>query len=119
VVRIVDGHDTDPRPAGFREAVGDVGDEPVVILVDTYELLQPVIAPGSSRDLLVGEPVVALGAPLGLVDTVQQASSARWTARSPFPPQKDRPPTWWAPSRPTPPSTPATAAAPSSTAKPS
>ena len=74
LVKIVDGHDTDPRPAAFREAVGDVGDEPVVILVDTYELLQP-LDDWLREEFVAGLPLRSL-----VVLAGREPLSAGWSA---------------------------------------
>ena len=65
VVRYSDGRSSPAAVVG-RDVLTDLA---VLRAADQASGL-PVIAIGSSRDLLVGEPVVALGAPLGLVDTV-------------------------------------------------
>lgn len=79
----------------------------------------PEITLGNSDQVVVGDPVIAVGSPLGLSARSPRASSARSTARSSratraAPPRS--PPTS-APSRPMPPSTRATPAARWSTAR--
>ena len=52
------------------EIVGqDANNDLAVLRVDTEEKL-PWVAPGSSTDLMVGEPVIAIGNPFGLSHTV-------------------------------------------------
>jgi putative serine protease PepD len=64
-VRYTDGRSSPAAIVG-RDVLTDLA----VLKADDGASGLPVIAAASSRDLVVGEPVVALGAPLGLVDTV-------------------------------------------------
>src|SRR5262249_33233624 len=47
----------------------DSNNDLAVLKIDTTEKL-PWVAPGSSKDLMVGEPVIAIGNPFGLSNTV-------------------------------------------------
>jgi hypothetical protein len=73
-VRLVDGHLVDPNPAAFRDAVGDLDDDPVVLMVDTYELLQPL------DDWLRDEFVANLPVRSIVVLAGRQALSTGWSA---------------------------------------
>ena len=65
VLRYTDGWSSAATIVG-RDVLTDLA----VLKADDGATGLPVIATGSSYDLVVGEPVVALGAPLGLVNTV-------------------------------------------------
>ncbi len=71
----------------------------------------PVIGVGASKSLVVGQPVVALGAPLGLFGTVTAGIVSATNRDVQVPGDAGRPRTWSARSRPMPRSTRATAAA--------
>jgi hypothetical protein len=73
-VRMVDGHDVDPNPSAFRAAAGAIGIDPVVLVVDTYELLQPL------DDWLREEFVAALPAGSLVVLGGRDLLSANWRA---------------------------------------
>jgi len=59
----------DGREFGATLIGADPNNDIAVLKVDTDEKL-PWIAPGSSTDLMVGEPVIAIGNPFGLSHTV-------------------------------------------------
>jgi len=63
-VTLSDGRDFEARLVG-----ADPNNDLAVLKIDTPEKL-PWVAPGSSGDLLVGEPVIAIGNPFGLSNTV-------------------------------------------------
>jgi serine protease Do len=63
-VTLQDGREFDATLLG-----ADPNNDLAVLHVDTQEAL-PWVAPGSSGDLLVGEPVIAIGNPFGLSNTV-------------------------------------------------
>jgi len=63
-VSLSDGREFDASLVG-----ADPNNDLAVLLVETDEAL-PWVAPGSSQDLLVGEPVIAIGNPFGLSNTV-------------------------------------------------
>jgi len=59
----------DGREFGARKIGGDPNNDIAVLQVETAETL-PWIEPGTSVDLMVGEPVIAIGNPFGLSNTV-------------------------------------------------
>ena len=63
-VALADGREFDATPIGT-----DPNNDLAVLRVDTEEAL-PWVEPGISTDLLVGEPVIAIGNPFGLSSTV-------------------------------------------------
>jgi S1-C subfamily serine protease len=63
-VSLADGREFEATLVG-----ADPNNDLAVLQIDTEEEL-PWVAPGSSRDLLVGEPVIAIGNPFGLSNTV-------------------------------------------------
>jgi serine protease Do len=63
-VSLQDGRELDATLIG-----ADPNNDLAVLKVETAEKL-PFVAPGSSADLLVGEPVIAIGNPFGLSHTV-------------------------------------------------
>jgi serine protease Do len=63
-VKLADGREFDATPVGTSP-----NNDLAVLQVDTDEKL-PWIEPGHSDDLLVGEPVIAIGNPFGLSNTV-------------------------------------------------
>jgi len=63
-VSLADGREFDAEPVGV-----DPNNDLAVLRVQTDEEL-PWVAPGTSSDLLVGEPVIAIGNPFGLSNTV-------------------------------------------------
>ncbi|WP_223358207.1 S1C family serine protease [Leifsonia sp. ZF2019] len=83
-VRFSDGHDLDARLVG-RDPKTDLA----VVKVDDDEPL-PVISIGDSGALSVGQPVVALGAPLGLSSTVTAGIVSALGRTVPVPSDDDR-----------------------------
>jgi putative serine protease PepD len=83
-VRFSDGHDLDARLIG-RDPKTDLA---VVKVTDDEPL--PVIAIGDSGSLSVGQPVVALGAPLGLSSTVTAGIVSALGRTVPVPSDDDR-----------------------------
>ncbi|MFK3669238.1 S1C family serine protease [Leifsonia aquatica] len=83
-VRFSDGHDLDARLIG-RDPKTDLA----VVKVDDDEPL-PVISIGDSGGLSVGQPVVALGAPLGLSSTVTAGIVSALGRTVPVPSDDDR-----------------------------
>lgn len=83
-VRFSDGHDLAARLVG-RDPKTDLA----VVKVDDDEPL-PVIAIGDSGGLSVGQPVVALGAPLGLSSTVTAGIVSALGRTVPVPSDDDR-----------------------------
>lgn len=63
-ISLADGREFDASLVG-----ADPNNDLAVLRVDTKEQL-PWVEPGSSSDLLVGEPVIAIGNPFGLSNTV-------------------------------------------------
>lgn len=63
-VTLADGREFDAKLVG-----ADPNNDLAVLRVETAERL-PFVAPGSSNDILVGEPVIAIGNPFGLSNTV-------------------------------------------------
>ncbi|MCC6640676.1 MAG: trypsin-like peptidase domain-containing protein [Deltaproteobacteria bacterium] len=63
-VQLADGREFEATLVG-----ADPNNDLAVLRVETRESL-PWVAPGSSSDLLVGEPVIAIGNPFGLSNTV-------------------------------------------------
>jgi serine protease Do len=59
----------DGREFGARKIGGDPNNDIAVLQVET-EVELPWIEPGRSSDLMVGEPVIAIGNPFGLSNTV-------------------------------------------------
>jgi putative serine protease PepD len=83
-VRFSDGHDLPAKLTG-RDPKTDLA----VIKVSDDEPL-PVIATGDSGSLVVGQPVVALGAPLGLSSTVTAGIVSALGRTVPVPSDDDR-----------------------------
>ncbi|MFF1879510.1 S1C family serine protease [Leifsonia sp. NPDC058230] len=83
-VRYSDGHETDARLIG-RDPKTDLA----VIKVESDDAL-PVIDIGNSGNLSVGQPVVALGAPLGLSSTVTAGIVSALGRTVPVPSDDDR-----------------------------
>jgi putative serine protease PepD len=106
VVRYSDGATSDAEVLG-----ADVATDLAVIRADDGADGRPLLPAGDSEELRVGQPVVALGAPLGLSNTVTAGIVSALGRYVPVPTPRGGPPISWTPSRRTRPSTRATAAA--------